>query len=45
MFMDDLADVTIINIDNQSLRNSCLKKIYREMVIDALVKKTTLERE
>jgi len=38
MFMDDLADVTIINIDNQSLRNSCLKKIYHDMVIDALVK-------
>jgi len=43
MFIDDLADVTIINTDNQSLRNSCLEKTYHDIVIGALMKKPILE--
>jgi hypothetical protein len=43
MFIDDLADVTIINIDNQSLRDSCLEKTYHDIVIGALMKKPILE--
>ena len=45
MFIDDLADVTIINIDNQTLRNSCLEKTYHDFVIGALMKKPILEKK